>query len=232
MKKAVFNWSGGKDSAYCLFKLLKGHEYNIEYLLTTVSEKHNRISMHGVREELLDAQSLSIGIPVKKLFLPENADIVAYENIFLDALQRLKDEGITDSVFGDIFLEDLREYREKQLVRMDITAVFPLWKMDTKKLAHDFINAGFKAIVVCVDERFLDQSFAGREFDLSFLSDLPDNVDFCGENGEFHSFVYDGPIFKDPVKINIGDIVYRKYKSDADPEFTTGFYYCDLLPAV
>lgn len=230
MVKAIFNWSGGKDSAFCLYKVISEKNIRIESLLTTLSKDHQRISMHGVREELLDAQVQSIGIPVKKIWLTESADLLQYENQMEVALTGFKECGITHSVFGDLFLEDLKKYREEQLARLGFKAMFPLWNYNTRQLAKDFIDSGFKSIVVCVDEKKLDRSFAGRFFDESFISDLPADVDPCGENGEFHTFVLDGPVFKHPVAIQPGEIVYKKYNSQHEDLYHTGFYYCELLP--
>ena len=186
--------------------------------------------MHGVSEQLLDKQSESIGIPLKKLYLPEYPSMDEYEEIISIFLMEIKSELINTSVFGDIFLEDLRKYREKQLAKKGFKAEFPLWKRDTKEVANDFISKGFKAIIVSVDGRYLDKTFAGRIYDESFLKDLPSNVDPCGENGEFHSFVFDGPIFKYPIHFKKGEIIYKKYKSHSkdSPEENIGFWYCDL----
>ena len=228
---ALFNWSGGKDSALCLHQVIQDKGFDIRFLLTTLNGANKRVSMHGVSENLLDMQAKSIGIPLKKIHLPEFPSIGEYETIISEFLNKAKSENIHISIFGDIFLEDLREYREKQLAKMDFKAEFPLWKRDTKELAKEFINKGFKAIIVSVDSRFLNESFAGRIFDESFLNDLPKNVDPCGENGEFHSFVFDGPIFKNPIKFQKGEIVYKEYKSHSkeNPDENIGFWYCDLI---
>jgi uncharacterized protein (TIGR00290 family) len=242
--KALFNWSGGKDSSLCLYKMLKSKEYDISYLLTTISRQYNRISQHGVRTELLEQQTDSIGIPLYKLIMPEFPTMEAYNDLMKQTLAKFKNEDISVSIFGDIFLEDLRKYREEKLAEADFTGVFPLWKMDTKKLVQEFIDLEFKAVIVCVDEKKLDKSFAGREIDEAFLKDLPDDVDPCGENGEYHSFVYDGPIFKKPVAFTKGEIVYRQYnpppKENNHTDYicgtndskmpVTGFWYCDLVP--
>ena len=230
-QKAIFNWSGGKDSSLCLHKVLSDSKFNIKYLLTTLNGQNKRVSMHGVAEQLLDAQAESIGLPLKKLFLPEFPTMGEYDTLISDFFKNLMAEGITTSIFGDIFLEDLREYREKQLKTIGLKAEFPLWKIDTKDVARDFIDKGFKSIIVSIDKRYLDKSFAGRIYDDSFLNDLPKNVDPCGENGEFHSFVFDGPIFKNPISFKKGEVVYKQYKSHSkeNPEVKNGFWYCDLI---
>ena len=229
--KAIFNWSGGKDSALCLHKVLSEKSFDIQFLLTTLNGKNKRVSMHGVSEVLLDQQANSIGIPLKKIHLPEFPSMEEYEVIISKFLSEVKSEDIHISIFGDIFLEDLRDYREKQLAKKGFKAEFPLWKKDTIKVAKEFITEGFKAIIVSVDGRFLDKSFAGRIYDESFLNDLPKNVDPCGENGEFHSFVFDGSIFKTPIPFDKGEIVYKEYKSHGkeNPDENIGFWYCDLI---
>jgi len=229
--KAIFNWSGGKDSSLCLHQVLTEKSFDIQYLLTTLNGQNKRVSMHGIAESLLDMQAKSIGLPLKKIYLPEYPSMGKYDELISDFLLKAKAENISTSIFGDIFLEDLREYREKQLSKLGFKAEFPLWKRNTTEVAKDFINKGFKTIIVSVDERFLDKSFAGRIFDESFLNDLPNNVDPCGENGEFHSFVFDGPIFKYPIKFNKGNVIYKEYKSHSkeNPDEKFGFWYCDLL---
>ena len=229
--KAIFNWSGGKDSSLCLHKVLSENSFDIQFLLTTLNGANKRVSMHGVSEDLLDQQANSIDIPLKKIHLPEYHSMGEYDKIISDFLTEAKSEDIHISIFGDIFLEDLREYREKQLEKLDFNAEFPLWKISTKELAKEFINKGFKAIIVSVDGRYLDKSFAGRIYDESFLKNLPNNVDPCGENGEFHSFVFDGPIFRYPVEFKKGEIVYKEYKSHGkeNPKESFGFWYCDLI---
>lgn len=242
-KKALFNWSSGKDSALTLYKILQNPEYKIEYLLTSVNQQFQRISMHGVRVELLEAQAKSIGLPLEILQVPEMPTMEVYENVMTKTLTELKSKGITHSVFGDIFLEDLRKYREDQLAKIGFEGVFPIWKIPTKELIQEFISLGFKTIVVCVNERYLDKSFVGRIIDQDFINDLPENVDVCGENGEFHTFAFDGPIFSKPIDFEIGEIVYRKYEkpksedssdtacdTSASDAFDYGFWYCDLIP--
>ena len=229
--KALFNWSGGKDSSLCLHHALKDERFNIQYLLTTLNGKYKRISMHGVSENLLDQQAKSIGLPLRKIHLPEFPNMEEYEVIISKELDFARENDINISIFGDIFLEDLRQYREKQLQKKGFTAVFPLWKRETKEIAKEFIDLGFKAIIVSVDGRYLDKSFAGRIYDESFLNDLPENIDPCGENGEFHSFVFDGQIFKYPIQFEKGEIVYKEYKSHGkeNPDENIGFWYSDLI---
>ncbi len=226
MRAAIFNWSGGKDSALALYRLLQAKEYDPRYLVTSVNEKYGRISMHGVRLELLRRQAASIGIPLHTLLMPEMPDMDTYDRMMLQTLSAFKAEGIDYSIFGDIFLEDLKAYRERQLVRVPMQGVFPIWKEPSADLVREFIDLGFKAVLVCVDERVLERSFAGRLIDEQLLKDLPDNVDPCGENGEYHSFVFDGPIFSAPVAFELGEVVHRQYQTGR-----TGFWYQDLLTA-
>ncbi|HVB04497.1 MAG TPA: diphthine--ammonia ligase [Chitinophagaceae bacterium] len=241
MENAFMNWSGGKDSAMALWKVLMEKKYEVKYLLTNINNAKNRISMHGVRRELLEAQSSSIGIPLRTVELPEQPGMAEYETEVCKALQQLKSQGILNSIFGDIFLEDLRKYREDKSKTEGISCVFPLWKINTRTLMNEFLGAGFRAIVVCISEKYLDKQFCGRLIDKSFVEDLPAGVDICGENGEFHSFVFDGPIFKYPISLTKGEIVYREYiapkeASDNCPnpvkneQDKYGLYFCDLLP--
>ncbi|WP_136666628.1 diphthine--ammonia ligase [Flavobacterium sp. H122] len=241
--KAIFNWSSGKDSALALYKILQSNDYEIVSLLTSVNKQYNRISMHGVRAELLEQQAKSIGLSLHKMEIPEMPTMEIYEEVMRNTLTDFKNNGVTHSIFGDIFLEDLRKYREEKLENIGFTGVFPLWKRDTKELIHEFLDLGFKTIVTCVNERNLDKSFVGRVIDEQFIKDLPDKVDVCGENGEFHTFTFDGPIFSKPIDFEIGEIVHRKYerpKTDDsnevcnsvtdDTAFDYGFWYCDLIP--
>jgi uncharacterized protein (TIGR00290 family) len=231
-KQAVFNWSGGKDSALALHRVIESKEYNVEHLLTTVNGFHNRVSMHGVRVELMQKQAQSIGLPLYQVRLSETPAMEEYNEQMERAWKKFRAAGIGYSIFGDIFLEDLRKYREEQLAQVNLQAVFPIWKRDTAGLLNHFIELGFKAVLVCVNEKYLDKSFAGRLIDESFVRDLPPHVDPCGENGEYHSFVFDGPIFKTPVAFTKGEVVYRKYEPgpNSTSAFDTGFFYCDLIP--
>lgn len=240
MKKAYLNWSSGKDAAFALYQLQKKKEFQTEKLVCTLNSEADRVSMHGLRKELLLRQVQNMGLPLHIISLPGNVSMTTYNQIMTAETSALVSEGFTHSVFGDIFLEDLREYREKQLKEIGLQAVFPLWKTDTTELMRDFIKTGFKAISVCVNARLLDESFCGRIIDEEFLADLPPGIDPCGENGEFHSFVFDGPIFKAPVEFRKGSHVKRGFTSieedkedcfsDKKQSWDTEFYYCDLLP--
>jgi len=223
MIKAYMNWSGGKDSALALHRILLGAQYEIDTLLTSINADRNRISMHDVRRELLEAQAASIGIPLQTVELPDQPDASTYEQAMQKKVSALKDRGCTHAIFGDIFLEDLKQYREEKLKEM--VCIFPLWKIPSHILIQEFIQKGFKAIVVCVNTRWLNKSFCGRLLDKSFLQDLPEGIDPCGENGEYHSFVFDGPLFSKPVPFEKGEISYKEYKA---PDGPAGFYFLDL----
>ncbi|MDN3594598.1 diphthine--ammonia ligase [Zunongwangia endophytica] len=239
MKKAYLNWSSGKDAALSFYKIQQKSEFEIATLFTSVNSDVNRISMHGVRLELLEAQAKSIGLPLQVAELSGNVSMKTYNEVMQTETTKLKNEGIDFAVFGDIFLEDLKEYRDQQLSEIGLSGVYPLWKKDTKKLVEDFIELGFKAIVVCTNAEYLDETFCGRIIDHQFLKDLPEDVDPCGENGEFHTFVYDGPIFSEAIKFEIGEKVHRIYQkeeegedncfTDEDTNWDTGFWYCDLI---
>jgi uncharacterized protein (TIGR00290 family) len=204
-------------------------------LVTTINTSTNRISMHGVERSLLEQQAASIGLPLYTVELPEQPGMAAYEEAIGAVNQRLAAKGFTHVASGDLFLEDLKAYRETLYAKDNLGCLFPLWKIDTKELMHTFLSLGFKAIIVCVNSAFLDKSFCGRLLDESFIQDLPAGVDVCGENGEYHSFVFDGPIFSQPVAFTKGGIVFREYappkSSDCftTPQPLTGFYFCDLL---
>lgn len=219
-EKVLFTWSGGKDSAMALYELEMTHGYEIAALLTTVTEDYDRISMHGVRATLLEQQAQSLRLPLEKVYITKDASNEEYEEKMRDKLIQYRSQGVFSVVFGDIFLEDLRTYREGNLAKIGMRGVFPLWKRDANELAHTFIGLGFKAVITCVDSNVLDRGFVGRVFDGRFLSELPGTVDPCGENGEFHSFVYDGPIFRERIAHRKGKVVLRDSR----------FYYCDLIP--
>lgn len=234
MHKAYMNWSGGKDSALALHKILQQQQYNVHCLLTSVNAAYNRISMHGVRRELLQVQAACIGLPLTTIELPEQPTMNEYEEVLQQKIKELQQQQYTHSIFGDIFLEDLKKYREDQLAAAGITGVFPLWKACTKTLMKAFLQLGFKTIIVCVNEKFLDKSFCGRVVDEQCINDFPANVDVCGENGEFHTFVFDGPLFKKPVPFIKGELVYKEYTApqngNNDAADSYGFWFCDLLP--
>jgi uncharacterized protein (TIGR00290 family) len=201
-----------------LHALLQQKDLRVAGLLTTVTEGYDRVSMHGVRRELLYRQAESIGLPLQKVHIPPQCVNPIYEARMEAAMRAAYEQGIRRVAFGDIFLEDLRAYREKNLAKVGMEAIFPIWKRDTRELARSFVKLAFRARAVCVDPRILDKSFAGRELDESFFRDLPVGADPCGENGEFHTFVYDGPIFQKPVKCKTGEVVERD-----------SFIFCDLL---
>ncbi len=225
--KSIFNWSGGKDSSLALYKILKDEQFEISGLLTSINSAFQRVSMHGVREELLDEQASRLKLPLYKLQLPEQPSMDEYNGEMSAMMQNLRKDGFTHSVFGDIFLEDLKKYREEKLEKAGFKAVFPIWKRDTTELVKEFIELGFKTMVVCVKAELLDESFAGRIIDEQFIKDLPVGVDPCGENGEFHTFVFDGPIFDRPIDIEIGEKIYKKYKGP-DSSGNMGFWFCDI----
>ena len=202
----------------CLYTVMETKEFQVTGLLTTLSEEFNRISHHGVREELLDKQAEEVGIPVKKIRIPNPCPNEVYDRKMGEVMEECKRQGVTHSISGDLFLVDIRRYREEQLRKVGLTPIFPLWKEPTGLLARRMIELGFKAVVTCVDSKRLSPKFSGRYFDTTLLDGLPRNVDPCGENGEFHTFVYDAPIFKHPIPIRIGETVTRN-----------GFQFTDIL---
>lgn len=213
-------WSGGKDSAMALYELQRSEQYTIVALLTTVTSGYDRISMHGVRRSLLAAQADALRLPLIEVTIPPQASNEIYEARMGEAFDEIRRQGIRKVAFGDIFLEDLRHYRERLLARHSLEVVFPIWHRDTRELVETFLALGFRAVTCCIDGRILDSSFAGRELDGGFLQRLPAAADPCGENGEFHTFVFDGPILNGRIGIRVGEIVARDER----------FYYCDLLP--
>lgn len=229
---AYMNWSGGKDSALCLYKTLQSREYRITHLLTSMNTDQGAVSMHGIRRSLLVQQARSMNLQLNTIELNEGSGADEYNNKMRDAIRKLKRQGCTHAIFGDIFLEDLRAFREKKLAEENISCVFPLWKKDTRQLAYEFISLGFKSVLVCVNETYLSKSFCGRMFDEDLLNDLPDNVDPCGENGEFHTFVFDGPLFKQRIEFTQGEIWRQEYPTPiaGTPEAKVSFYFCDLKP--
>ncbi|AQW90104.1 TPA: diphthine--ammonia ligase [Elizabethkingia anophelis] len=225
-EKVLMNWSGGKDSAMALYNILNNKNYKVEGLLTSVNAANQRISMHGVSGEMLVKQAESIGLPLTKINLPEASDMTAYENIMEQTLSTFTEQGIETSVFGDIFLEDLRKYREQQLEKIGWKAVFPLWKKDTRNLVYEFLELGFRTRICCINKQYLDSDFLGCDLDEYLIDKLPENVDPCGENGEFHTFVYAGPVFQNNLRIKNGERVEKSYNHDGK---AYGYEFCDIL---
>jgi uncharacterized protein (TIGR00290 family) len=229
-EKVVFCWSGGKDSTSALHRLLQTNKYEVCFLFTTVNEHYKRVTMHGVREELLKLQAESIGIPLHIMYLSENPDNNEYEQQMEKTLLEFKSQGIDTVVFGDIYLEDLRRYRDENVAKVGMKTLYPLWKEKPQDLINEFIELGYKTITCCVNDAFLGEDMVGRIIDKQFIAELPANVDVCGENGEFHTFVFSGFIFKKEISIKIGEKLYKplEIKTDCTNE-TKGFWYVDLL---
>ncbi len=226
MALSVFNWSGGKDSCLALHHILQNQDFEVKYLLTTVNDAYHRVSMHGVRESLLIQQTNSLGIPLHQVRLPEIPDMATYEQEMNQHLMQLKGEGITHAIFGDLFLADLKAYRESKLAEIGLIAEFPLWNRDTREVLKEFLSLGYRTIVVCAQQGLED--FCGRIIDEQFMDDLPPGIDPCGENGEFHTFVFDGLIFKKPIDFRLGEKVFKTFPSPAG-ESPQGYWYVDLI---
>ena len=219
-EKILMSWSGGKDSAVALWELQRAGEYEIDALLTSVTEGYDRISMHGVRNELLERQAAALGVPLERVQLPKLASNEVYEERMGAAMEAAKARGITRVAFGDLYLEGIRSYREENLARVGMDAIFPVWLRETRQFAKDFLSAGFRTMVVCVDTAQLGAEFVGREIDEAFLAEFPEGVDPCGEKGEFHTFVFDGPNFSEPVQFELGE-----------KRIDGQFHFRDLVPA-
>ncbi len=219
MKKTVMSWSGGKDSVLTLREIQHNSEYEVVSLLTTITEGHDRISMHGVRTLLLEQQAEVLNIRLHKVYIPKDANNETYEKSMLEGLAIYPALDVITIAFGDVFLEDVREYRENLIAKTQLQSVYPLWKKDTTQLMNDFLRSGYKSVIVCVDTKKLPESFLGKTIDETLIKSLPDEVDPSGEHGEFHTFVYDGPGFLQPVKFAIGEI-----------ERKGQFSFCDLVP--
>jgi uncharacterized protein (TIGR00290 family) len=217
-RKVFISWSGGKDSCLALYEIQQSHEYQIAALLTTITKDYDRVSVHGVRRELLEIQAAQLRIPLRPVLISKGATNEEYEARFLEACFENRGGPVDTVVFGDLFLEDIKKYRDEFLARNDLRGMYPVWLRDTSKLIMEFLALGFKAIVTCTDEKVLGPEFVGRTIDSEFLSELPATVDPCGENGEFHTFVFDGPNFAQRVQFSKGEIVQRE-----------GFWFCDLL---
>ncbi len=216
--KAWMAWSSGKDSAWALHAVRQGGELDVTALLTTVNRTHGRVAMHAVRESLLEAQAEAAGLPLVKVPIPSPCSNAEYERAMTEAMDRARAEGVTHMVFGDLFLEDVRRYREENLAKCGMTPVFPLWGVPTRQLAEEMIAGGLRARLTCVDPRQLDKKFAGREWNAQLLAELPASVDPCGERGEFHTFACAGPMFRRPIAVRAGEIVERD-----------GFWFADLI---
>jgi len=233
MKRSIFHWSGGKDSALALYHCLRSPGIDIKYLVTTINDAADRISMHGVRTELLIKQAESIGIPLYQIRLPEMPDMETYDTIMRKHLGYFREEGITHAIFGDIFLEDLKKYRDERLAEAGLTGIYPLWKRDTPELIDEFLDLGFGTVIACTQSNLED--IAGQEITPALIKSLPKEIDVCGENGEFHTFAFKGPIFREEIKYKTGEKVYKEYKApvtgDNPPsDVQSGFWFCDLLP--
>jgi uncharacterized protein (TIGR00290 family) len=220
VKKAWLAWSSGKDSAWALHLVRQRGEFEVTALLTTVNRTHGRVAMHGVRESLLEMQAEAAGLPLVKVPIPSPCSNEIYEAAMAEAIERARAEGVWNMIFGDLFLADIRAYREKQLAGCGMEPVFPVWRSDTRALAEEMLAGGLSAYLTCVDPRRLDREFVGRRFDVELLAALPADVDRCGENGEFHTFACAGPMFRHPIDATPGEIVERD-----------GFVFADLLPA-
>ena len=217
--KAVMCWSCGKDSATALWTLQQADEYEIVGLLTTLTEGYDRVSMSGVRQELLRRQASALGLPVREVWIPPQCINSVYEDRMGEAIRQLKEDGVEAVAFGDLFLEDIRQYREQQMASTGLSCVFPIWGEDTVRLSHQMIESGLRATLVCVDPRQVPAALAGRAYDETLLAELPASADPCGERGEFHTFVWDAPNFKSPIAVRPGEIVERD-----------GFFFADLVP--
>ena len=225
--KSVFCCSGGKDSAFALYRALTGNQFDVTVLLSTMNSQFRRLSMHGVREDLIDRQAASIGIPLEKVWVSQGSN-EEYENQMATKLIELKDLVITHVLFGDIFLEDLRAYREKNLARIGLKAGFPIWKMDTRELIRSFLEKGFETKICCVNKNWLGEEWLGRKIDNEFMANLPAAVDPCGENGEFHSFCYKGPIFNSEISFAMGETQHKTFEDPVSGN-EVGFCYLDLI---
>ena len=220
LPKAWMAWSSGKDSAWALHTLRTRHEVETVALLTTVNASAARVAMHAVRQGLLEAQAAALDMPLVTVPIPSPCSNQVYEQAMAEAMRRAREEGVTRIAFGDLFLEDVRRYREEKLASSGITPLFPLWGLETRALAQEMVEAGLQAYITCIDPKKLDRGFAGRIYEAKLLRDLPPSVDPCGENGEFHTYAYRGPMFRVPISVEPGEVVERD-----------GFIFADLLPA-
>ncbi|MEQ8624360.1 MAG: ATP-binding protein [Vicingaceae bacterium] len=227
-EKLYMNWSSGKDATLALYHLKKSDLFDVDLLFTTISKDNNRVSMHGLHKTLLQAQAAAIGLPLELLELPDSPEMITYNQLMQEKMEKLKQKGYKHTAFGDIFLEDLRAYREKQLAKLAIKAHFPLWKKDTKQLMKEFLAEGFKAIVVSANAKWFDPTVFDQPITQAWVEALPEEVDACGENGEFHTFCFDGPIFKKPIPIKSGKPLKKSYTDPSDNNKTIDFWFGDL----
>jgi uncharacterized protein (TIGR00290 family) len=218
LKPVLMSWSGGKDSCLALFEIQQRSTFRVAALLTTITREYDRISMHGVRRSLLEKQAASLGLPLHPVLISKGANNEEYEQKMGLAFNEYRRSGIDTAVFGDLFLEDIKAYRDQFLARHKMNALYPIWQRNTTELLKEFIGLGFRSVVTCVDAKVLDKSFAGKTIDKEFISSLPAGVDACGENGEFHTFVYDGPNFSQPIEFSLGKT-----------RFEEGFWFRDLF---
>lgn len=237
-QRVSISWSGGKDSAFALYKILHSDRYEITHLHTVIGEDTRRVGLHGVPEELIEDQARALNIPLRKLYLEPSANHDAYVNLMNSFYKDARAEGVESIVFGDIFLEDLRTFREQLLKKEGLLPIFPIWKIDSSQILHDFLNAGFKTLICSADASLFGKQDLGKTIDHAFLNSVKSKVDPCGENGEFHTFVYDGPIFSRKIQFDLGDVVEKSYsfkkKNDDGSlgECTSSFWFQDLLPRI
>ena len=230
MENAALFWSGGKDCAFALHRVLEEKKFHVKTLVTTLNEKFGRISMHGVREELLDRQAEALQLPLFKMWVKDVPANESYEEELLRVYARLKEQEISVIIFGDIFLEDLRAYREKLLSRAGLRGHYPLWGRNTAELIWEILGAGFRTITCCISTSHLDRTWLGREIDTTFIDELPSEVDPCGENGEFHTFCFAGPVFNQQIKFEKGVEEYRPlHIRSTNEKNEVGFWYLDLV---
>lgn len=236
-KKCVFNWSGGKDSTLALHHVLQDDTLEVKYLLTTISKQYERISMHGVRVSLLREQAKSIGIELYEVYLPEDASMESYNALMEAHMEILKQKGITHSIFGDIFLEDLKRYREERNASIGLETIFPIWGRSTDDIINEFLDFGYETIIVCAQQTL--EKYCGRVIDADLIKSLPSQIDVCGENGEFHTFAFNGPIFKNKIEFRLGEKINRTYKVSKTIQIAKdraeivdeeiGYWFSDLL---
>jgi uncharacterized protein (TIGR00290 family) len=228
--KISMSWSGGKDSAFALWELMNDPRFEVSRLHTTFGEESRRVGMHGIHESLVEQQAKSIGLPLDKIYYPASGDNQAYEKAINTYLDTLKTDGIDSIAYGDIYLEDLKAYRKQQLSKRGFNAIFPLWKKDTAQVARDFIAAGFQTLICAADTDLITKEWLGKIFNLDFLKNLPDQVDPCGENGEFHTFCYDGPLFKKPIRVGTREVLSKSYHftTTEGKKIEKQFWFADL----